>query len=70
MNHLKSLNKLNNQYFALRHGESIANQKGLIVSSPENGIKGYGLSETGQTQINESVIANNLINKKNQNHKF
>ncbi len=64
MNHLKFLNKLNNQYFALRHGESIANQKGIIVSSPENGIKDYGLSETGRKQINNSVTANNKINKR------
>jgi len=64
MNHLKSLNQLNNQYFALRHGESIANQKGLIVSSPENGIKDYGLSETGQKQITDSVSASSKINKR------
>ncbi len=64
MNHLKPLNKLNNQYFALRHGESIANQKGLIVSSPENGIKGYGLSEIGQKQISDNVRACSKINNK------
>ena len=64
MNHLKSLNTLNNHYFALRHGESIANQKGLIVSSPENGIKNYGLSETGRKQIADSVRSNNKINKR------
>jgi len=64
MNHLKSLSRLNNQYFALRHGESIANQKGLIVSSPENGIKDYGLSGTGRKQITVSVKSNNKMSKK------
>ncbi len=64
MNHLKPLNQLNNQYFALRHGESIANQKGLIVSSPENGIRDYGLSETGRKQITDSVRSNSKINKR------
>ena len=63
MNHLKSLNQLNNHYFALRHGESTANHQGLIVSSPDNGIKDYGLSETGKKQINDSVKACNKINK-------
>ncbi len=66
MNHLKSLNQLNNQYFALRHGESIANQKGLIVSSPENGIRNYGLSETGRKQIENSVRSNDKIKKVNK----
>ena len=61
MNHLQSINTLNNQYFALRHGESIANQKGLIVSSPENGIKNYGLSETGRKQIETSVRGNDKV---------
>ena len=63
MNHLQSINKLNNQYFALRHGESIANQKGLIVSSPENGIKNYGLSETGRKQIETSIRGNDKVKK-------
>lgn len=66
MNHLKSLNQLNNQYFALRHGESIANQKGLIVSSPENGIRNYGLSETGRKQIENSVRSNDKVKKVNK----
>ncbi len=66
MNHLKSLNQLNNQYFALRHGESIANQKGLIVSSPKNGIRNYGLSETGRKQIENSVRSNDKVKKVNK----
>lgn len=64
MNHLEPLKQLKNQYFALRHGESIANQKGLIVSSPANGVKNYGLSEEGRKQITNSVTANAKINSK------
>ncbi|MGB1258084.1 MAG: histidine phosphatase family protein [Thiolinea sp.] len=39
----------------MRHGESQANQQGLIVSAPSNGINGYGLSEHGQHQVRQSV---------------
>lgn len=66
MNHLKSFKHLNNQYLALRHGESKANQQGLIVSSPDNGITNYGLSETGKKQINDSVTASSKVKKVTQ----
>jgi broad specificity phosphatase PhoE len=36
-----------NTYFALRHGKSLANAEGIIVSLPENGVEGYGLSPEG-----------------------
>lgn len=36
-----------NKYYALRHGISLANEKGIIISSPENGINDYGLSHAG-----------------------
>ncbi|MCB1320720.1 MAG: histidine phosphatase family protein, partial [Leptospiraceae bacterium] len=39
-----------NQYFALRHGRSVANETGVIISHPENGISAYGLTETGQRE--------------------
>ncbi len=39
----------------MRHGESLANQQGLIVSLAENGVSAYGLSETGRAQIEKSV---------------
>ena len=41
----------------MRHGESIANQQGIIVSAAENGLSGYGLSESGQTNIKQSLEA-------------
>lgn len=55
MNHLLSYHRLNNRYFAVRHGNSLANQQGIIVSHPQNGVSGYGLSETGRLQVIESV---------------
>lgn len=36
-----------NSYYALRHGLSLGNERGIIVSFPENGIEGYGLSQSG-----------------------
>lgn len=39
----------------MRHGQSIANQKGLIVSAPENGVSDYGLSDEGRVQVERSI---------------
>lgn len=55
MNHLLEINKLNNHYYAFRHGESISNVKKLIISSPKNGISKYGLSENGINQVKKSI---------------
>ncbi|XP_027185395.1 uncharacterized protein LOC113783455 [Coffea eugenioides] len=42
---------LRNRYWVLRHGKSIPNAKGLIVSSPENGIlEEYRLAPEGVDQ--------------------
>lgn len=37
-----------NHYYVLRHGRSLANEQGLIVSRAENGVPGYGLSPSGR----------------------
>ncbi len=42
---------LKNRYFVMRHGQSLANTAGLIVSHPENGLHGYGLSDEGCQQV-------------------
>ena len=55
MNHLLRCQRLNNRYFAVRHGNRLANQQAIIVSHPQNGVPEYGLSETGQLQVIESV---------------
>jgi broad specificity phosphatase PhoE len=54
---------LHNRYFIMRHGYSIANDNGLIVSMPENGIpttggptgEGWALHERGKRQVYESA---------------
>ena len=55
MNRLKTLQNLRNRYFAMRHGHSLANQQGLIVSDPENGLDGFGLSPRGREQVETSI---------------
>ncbi len=50
MNHLAGITALKNRYFALRHGQSLANVQEIILSHPENGTTGWGLSETGREQ--------------------
>lgn len=46
---------LKNKYYLMRHGRSLANEKGIIISDPANGCNSYGLSETGRQQIRESL---------------
>lgn len=61
MNNLKEKNKLNNRYFALRHGESKANVLGIILSDSEEGIHDGGLSDKGKEQVRESVLNNKIL---------
>ena len=46
---------LQNKYYAMRHGESEANIKGIIISDPKIGTKQYGLSELGKQQVQQSI---------------
>ncbi|MCG8616417.1 MAG: histidine phosphatase family protein [Desulfobacterales bacterium] len=46
---------LKNRYYVLRHGQSEANVRHLVVSDPANGVDGYGLTETGKDQVRTSV---------------
>lgn len=46
---------LKNTYFAMRHGKSEANERGLIVSNPERGARAFGLCEKGRVQVQDSV---------------
>jgi broad specificity phosphatase PhoE len=51
MNHLSGLDRLANRFSIMRHGQSKANARGLIVSRIENDRRGdYGLSELGRQQ--------------------
>lgn len=55
MNNLKGITELNNRYFVLRHGESRANTKQIIVSDPKNGLFDFGLTEKGMIEVRDSV---------------
>ena len=46
---------LKNSYFAMRHGQSMANVAGKIVSDPAIGESDYGLSDYGRHQVLESA---------------
>jgi probable phosphoglycerate mutase len=46
---------LKNRYYAFRHGESLANMEGIIVSDPSIGTVKYGLSDEGCRQVEESA---------------
>jgi len=61
MNRLLKIDRLNNRYFAMRHGHSMANQQGIIVSHPDNGRENYGLSELGRKQVRASLQQNNHL---------
>lgn len=56
MTNYSPIGTLRNQYFALRHGESLANVAGIIVSDPRRGaLPQFGLSDRGRAQVAESV---------------
>ena len=44
-----------NTFLLLRHGHSLANERGLIISSPEVGLDQFGLSDRGRDQIVDCV---------------
>lgn len=44
----------------MRHGESLANRRGLIVSHPENAIENYGLTAKGAEQVMEAALKTRL----------
>ena len=55
LNNLSAITQLNNRYFVMRHGHSLGNQQGIIVSHPQNGCGGFGLSEQGRDQVQASM---------------
>ena len=49
-----------NTYYGLRHGESEANVKGLVVSLPVNGLNEFGLTALGKVQVITSCGSQDL----------
>jgi hypothetical protein len=48
---------LRHQYFALRHGQSLANVEGVISSDPALATVAHGLSQLGRAQASEAAAA-------------
>jgi probable phosphoglycerate mutase len=63
MNHLLHYQLLSNCYLAIRHGQSVANLEGKIISQPENGLGGYGLSDAGKSQVSAAVRSDERLNE-------
>jgi broad specificity phosphatase PhoE len=66
MNHLKNITHLQNRYFILRHGKSLNNEQGIIISDPTAGIGGYGLVAEGKEQVEKAVgeaVRENMLDK-------
>lgn len=57
-NLLGSIDSLRQDYFALRHGQSLANVAGIIMSDPAQACFNYGLSDVGKEQA--TAAANNV----------
>ncbi len=51
---------MNNRYYVMRHGESTANKKGLIVSKPDDALGGYGLTARGAEQVMDAAASTRL----------
>ena len=64
MNCLPAFLPLKNRYYVMRHGHSLANELGIIVSRAENGISAYGLSPLGQSQVNGAIRADIPVDDK------
>lgn len=46
-----------NTYHVMRHGHSMANEAGRVVSDPAVGIDGFGLSGTGRREVRHSLAS-------------
>lgn len=54
---------MNNIYYFMRHGQSLANLKHLVISYPENAINHYGLSAIGKKQVLDSISKSKDLDK-------
>ena len=55
------MRELTNTYFLMRHGRSKANEKGIILSHPEDGMLPlWGLTDEGIEQVNQTAANSHL----------
>ena len=52
---MNTLPRLRNRYFALRHGSSEANARGIIVSDPRTGEEAFGLTAAGRAEVRDAI---------------
>ena len=64
-NKLQHINSLQNKFFALRHGQSLANIAKIISSDPSISTVEHGLSDVGKEQVSISAkaFAQNYLEK-------
>ncbi len=55
--------RLKNSYYLMRHGRSLANEEGIIISSPDNGCSGWGLADRGREQIRIALQKQNILDR-------
>ena len=55
-NNLSSVTQLTNQFYGLRHGQSLANVAKIISSDPSISTIEHGLSDLGKEQVQSSAI--------------
>jgi broad specificity phosphatase PhoE len=61
MNHLSGVTRLANRYRVMRHGQSKANEAGVIVATIESDRRGdWGLSERGRSQAQAAAAGSGL----------
>mmetsp|Transcript_18927 Transcript_18927/g.26690 ORF Transcript_18927/g.26690 Transcript_18927/m.26690 type:complete len:266 (-) Transcript_18927:97-894(-) len=54
-NHLLEVQKLQNDFYALRHGQSLANVAKIISSNPDVATVKHGLSDVGKQQAHQAA---------------
>ncbi len=60
------LNNFKNTYLLMRHGTSIANEEGIIISNTLDGVSMFGLTDVGKKEVvksAQSALENELLNK-------
>jgi probable phosphoglycerate mutase len=55
VNKLQNISSLKNKFFALRHGQSLANIAKIISSDPSISTVEHGLSDEGKAQVSSSA---------------
>ncbi|OEU18346.1 phosphoglycerate mutase-like protein [Fragilariopsis cylindrus CCMP1102] len=60
------LQLLRNHFYALRHGQSLANVAGLIASNPNIACTNYGLSDVGKKQAKEAETSDDDSSSQSQ----